>query len=287
MNATETAGRVVAWALLDQGPPPRGGLATPEGLARPPAGLRAALGELAAVTAARLRLAAPPCGAQHPPTADGLLLAAALGAAHTPSLARLLLAGLPPAQGVWDWLARHGLVAPALAHLPAGMAEDARAASPLSGLFDRPAAGQEAAARRVAARLRRHGDGRRCLVLTLAQPSDDPAVRRWRAALLDRLRLDGEEGAAFVLDVYEAAMVHHEDAHTAQARAARAVLADPVAAADGARLDGALGAAAWWGPLRALDRGARDALRGRRYLGYAYREGLHLHDLARRAQGAV
>ena len=300
MSATTTALRVVEWALAPEGPPPGGDLRQAEALARPSPELAERLGQLAAVTAARLRLAAPPLGDGAPLAAETAVLAAALGSLQTPALAAALAGALGPARHPAEWVTRHGLAGSAVPYLPAAAAEPCMAASPLTALIERPAPGGEAAALQVANRLLADPAGRLALKLRLARPATDPSVRRWRAALLDRLRLADVTGAAaagegpgearhrsFVLDVYEAAMVHHEPEHLQQLRWARSVILDPLAAADDSRLFDALAVAEWWGPLAAIERGDVDALRTRRYLGYAYRQGLELHRLARRLRGGV
>ena len=57
MSATDTAIRVIDWALRQvAGPPPRGDLLNVQALIRPAEELKTALGRLAVVTAARQRL---------------------------------------------------------------------------------------------------------------------------------------------------------------------------------------------------------------------------------------
>jgi hypothetical protein len=211
--------------------------------------------------------------------------AVAVGARAAPELARLLLRAVPPAGAPAEWLARHGALAPAREYLPEALADDCLLLSPLTALLARPVEGHVGEAMAVARRFLAHPAGRLALQLQLARPTPDPAVLRWRQTLLDRLRLDGDAGADFVLDVYEAALVHHLPEVLAQARAARAVLYDPDAAGDDARLDAAQALADWWGPLAALERTHGAALRARPYLGYDYRAGIALYRLARRLTG--
>ena len=74
------------------------------------------------------------------------------------------------------------------------------------------------------------------------------------ADLLGNLRLQSDDGREFVLDVYEAALIHHRTETIEQVRAAQAVLDNPAASADERRLEEALSIAKWWEPLSALDR---------------------------------
>ncbi len=287
MSAADTALRVVRWAAAEgrPGPLPRGDYMAPEELLAPGDELRDALGELAAVTAARLRLGHPPLGDNGALGLDSLVLAFALGSAYQPALAAALLATLERPMNAWEWVARHGLVAPALPNLPPAMAEECRDVSPLTALLERPAGRQDTAALEVAERLRRHPMGRQALQLHLARPTGESAVRRWRTRLLETLRAAGDDGRDFVLEVYEAAMVHHQDETLDQARRAREVFLDPIAAQDSDRLDDATSAADWWGPLWAVERSDLGALRRRRYLGYAYREGLRVYTHGRKLRG--
>src|ERR1700691_1728847 len=99
MSATETAIRVVEWAMAGSGPPPRGDPLDPEGLAHPGDRLARALGQLTSITAARLRLGSPPLGDRGPVGPGGAILAAALGVAHAPELVKYLLRAAPEADG--------------------------------------------------------------------------------------------------------------------------------------------------------------------------------------------
>ena len=99
------------------------------------------------------------------------------------------------------------------------------------------------------------------------------------------MRLASETGREFVLDVYEAMLIHYPEQALQQLRTARAVLTDARAAAEEERLRDTLAVAGWWQPLWALQRSHPEALRARRYLGYEYREGLALVRLAQRLTG--
>lgn len=289
MSAIDTAQRVLAWATLaDERSrrPPQGDVFATEQLAQPPAAVRTALAQLTAVTLARLRFNNPPLGDSRAVTLGGAVLAAAIGVAGiAPEVARRLLGAMPPVGGALDWVARHGVVAPALTMLPPAMAEDCRQHSPLTALYERPAPGQEGAALALMSQLLAHPVERAAFTLHLAQPTADPTVRRWRTELLNRLRLGNEGEARFVLDVYETLLIHYPTTAQDQVKAARAVLSDPAAASQEPRLQDALSVARWWGPLWALERSHPDSLRGRWYLGHDYREGLKLFRLAQRLTG--
>jgi len=289
MTATDTAIRVIDWALSGSGPPPRGDLRNVKALAWPDERLSEALGQLALVSAARLRLDCPPLSDYSALGADSAVLAAALGVLATPELAQLTLRATPPASGPLEWVVRHGLLAPALPHLAAEdlatLREDCLLASPLTALLERPAKGQQATIMNVVQRLLGDPSGRRLLQLKLAEPAPTATVRQWRRDLLERLRLGADADRECVIDVYETAMIHHSQPTLEQTRAARALLADSTATE--AQLQEALAIAAWWGPLAALERSHPDALRARRYLGYAYREGIALYRVAQRLAGGL
>ncbi len=286
MSAADTALHVVRWAIAASPgvSPPRGLPSAPETLLEPSAELRDALAGLAATASARLRLGNPPLDESRPLGLDGLVFALAVATADVPQIAGALVGGLHATDNVWEWVVRHALTAAALPYLHPEMADQLRARSPLTALFERPPGEQDRDALVAAEGLRRHPAGRLALQLQLSRPTGDPAVRAWRTRLLERLRLD-PDGRDIVLDVYEAAMVHHEDEHLAQAREALGLFLDATAAHDAARLDDALATADWWGPLRALERDDVGELRARRYLGYRYREGIRVHDVGRRLRG--
>ncbi len=286
MSSIDTALRVVQWATIPSGAPPRGDARGLEQLMRPNAQLQIALGVLAAATCARMRLEAPPLGDTSPLSVASLLLATAVGVGAAPLLASAILRAVPPADHASEWLVRHGVVAPALAFFPQ-IAEDLRRLSPLTGLLDWPESGGEAESLRVANRLRHHAVGRRALVRWLAEPAQSTPKRLWRAGLLDRWRSGTDEDRRFVLDVYEAAIVYYESDIIGQTRASRKVVTDPALSGDEAQLQAALSVAAWWAPLSAIERTDIESLRSRRYLGYSYREGLALYRLTRKLTGGA
>lgn len=273
------------------GPPPQGDARGLEQLLRPSPDLETALGRLAALTCARLRLMAPPLGDGAPVSVAGVLMAAAVGIAGLPKLASLVLQAVPPASHPSEWIVRHGVVSPVLAFVPGAvsdsLSEELRKLSPLTALLDFPAPGYEALALGAADRIRFHPAGRGALSLWIAEPSLSTPQRRWRATLLDRWRSGADGDRTYVLDIYEAAMVHHEATFIAQTHDAQRVLTDPKLSSDAARLADAMSIAAWWGPLSALERADIQSLRRRRHLGYAYRQGLALYRLTRKLTGAA
>jgi hypothetical protein len=155
VNAEATAVRVLEWAAQAAGTaihgtdihragvhgtagaladlPPAGPLREAAALARPGPRTLAALGELARDTAARLGTGRPPFADTTPVGLGALLLAAAVGGRGEPEAARGLAEATPrtrleethpdagPAVAGVGWpdaVARHGIVAPALAALP-------------------------------------------------------------------------------------------------------------------------------------------------------------------------
>ncbi|MCP4654566.1 MAG: hypothetical protein GY856_04000, partial [bacterium] len=135
MSAADTALRVVRWALVAAPgvPPPHGLPLAPETLQQPPAELREALAELAAVTSARLRLGNPPLDEDRAPGLDALVLALAIATTQLPGgFSEALLGGLPPTGNAWEWVVRHALTLPALPYLHPDLADELRARSPLT-----------------------------------------------------------------------------------------------------------------------------------------------------------
>src|SRR5262245_44438595 len=247
MSATDTAQRVIEWAIIGgNGVPPQGDVSITEQLAHPLAPLRDALAQLTALTAARLRFGTPPLGDNRPVGFGTLIIAAAIGVANNPKAAKFVMSAAPPTSAPVDWVARHGLVVHALRFLPDAIADDCRQASPLTAVLERPVEGQDSQAMMVIDTLLKHAAGRRSLTLHLAQPTGDVQVRQWRQSLLDRMRLTNQ---GFVLDIYEATMISHQRETLDQVKAARAVIVDPIAASDERRLRDALSVAEWWGPL--------------------------------------
>ncbi len=280
---------VLEWAQDPTGPPPGGPL---DGIDVTLDSLEAsntALARLLTRFAARHQLDAPPFGDTELESGNVLMLARILGIAWEPRAALVLLgwANLPPPTTLLEALARHVVVAPALPYLPDALADDLRAASPLTALVDRPAPGRVHLAMSLALELLDRTDGRCFLVRTLAQPSTDGAVRSWRADFMEGLRGHSREGAQAVLDIYETTMVHHRETALAQIHEAFAVLADQHVVDDRPRLEKNLALGDWWGPLAALARADNEALRDRPYLGYEFPQGLELHRAVNRLRGAL
>ncbi len=287
MSAADTAMRVLEWASSPAGPPPPGDLRALEALAEPGPELRAALGRLAARSAARMTLASPPLGDASPPGPAALWLAAAVGAASRPEASEIVRC-CPPAPSAWERVARHAVVRRAWGHVPPVLAEALLGASPLTALLAAPPRGDEDATRLVGERLLEHRDGRRLLVAVLSRPADglpeDQTPRlAWRGSLLDGLRQE-DAHRTFVLDVYEAAIALHRAAWIERIHAAASILAQPGAPQE--HLDFALAAAAWWEPLRSLHRSHLDWIRERKYMDFhVYLQGIKLATFAARLQG--
>lgn len=286
MSATNTALRVIEWAMMSEGKGetiPQGNLADTEKLASPSANLIQALEQLTVITAARLRWSMPPLGDNRPIGRENLILAAALGTTN-PQLVRTMLNVLPPPSCYGDWVVRYGLITPALPLLKQEIADDCRERSPLTAILHRPTAGQETSTVNFVVQLLKNTNTKLSLTLHLAQPTTDIQVRNWRTELLERLRLSEQ---SFVLDVYEAAMIYHQQEAINQVNIAYNVLIDPQAASDEGRLRDALSVANWWQPLWAIERAEIDQLRARRYLSYAYREGIKLFNLSQKMSVSI
>ncbi len=294
MSAHTTVRDVLRWAAAPKGSPPSGDLNGIESLSKPDGELRNALGDLCVLTASRLRLGNPPLNDPVPPGCVSLLLAALVGAAGNASLPSGMIDVLmkiienePVATHPSEWIARHGVVVFAVASLPSEASRTCGIVSPLTGLLRVPVQGKEAQARRLADDLRKHQLGNKALVQLFAEPSDEPAIRNWRADLLDAWRVGSPQEVDFVLSVYEMMMLHHPTRALAQVAAASRTLSDPLAAKDEAGLLDAISVARWWKALADIDRTMPDRLREHHLLGYSYREGVRLHNLSHRLQISV
>ncbi len=300
MKASETARKVIEWSLTGNGFPPRGGLGHTEALAHPDEPLAEAMRTLTGVTAAKFHWGSPPLGDKSPMGPGGAILAASLGALHIPNVAAALLNAAPGADGPGDWLLRHALVSRALPHLeetpPGSGTEDPLATlkrdllrlSPLTALLTTPAPENQNTVIALVYRLIQQPGSRRWLQLNLARPVDDPGVRDWRRELLGRLqKTEADLETAFVLDVYEAQMIHHAREALEQIREAYSIISDPIAASNEVFLRDALSIAGWWRPLWEMRRSRNDDLRERLHLGYEYLKGLELCSLARKMTGKV
>jgi hypothetical protein len=200
MAAMDTALRVLQWATVRHGSPPAGDLRELAALATPDAATRQALARLAALTAARLSLTSPPLGDAEAPGPGAIWLAAALGAAREPAAAELVTCCEPP-RSVWELIARHAVIQPALGFLPPAFAEALVTMSPLTGLLLLPPAGQEDQLALLCERLLDHPDGCRLLVHLFCQAEVAAPLLSWRGRVLEALRLD-DTYRHFVLDVY-------------------------------------------------------------------------------------
>lgn len=288
MSALDSAMRVMEWAAVPRTvPPPRGDLRAPEQLAKPSKAARQTLAELVAVSTARLRLSSPPFDDDKPLPLGGLVLAATLAVHDQPQLAQWLHSAVPSASSPLDWVVRHSLLAPALPFLSKEFAEGCRLLSPMTALWDRPLSEQESQTVALAQRCLKHRAERLALTLEWACPSNDLLVRQWRHRCLEIFRVGSETEQRFVLDVYEAMMIHHESKALEQIEAATAVFHSPEAASDEKQLRNALSIAHSWGPLWAMERNDNDRLRHRDYLGYTYRKGIRLFKLSQQLSGGV
>jgi len=288
--AAELALEVLAWAS--------GGLATrPQGrtdeaeiglraLLSPPPALSEAASALASIHAARLGFSAPPLGDARPLGHGALVLAVAVGYAFAPPVALALLEVCPAAEGAWDLVLRDAIASRALAcPLDGALIDALRVASPLSSALDRPAPGLEDASLETIDRLARQADGRRVVVHAFAEPRASSEARRFRAFVMERLRLMGDFGRELVLDVYEAALVFHHERVMSEVADACAGLAR---ASAGNASEEALAVAAYFGPLARLRRASPEALRQRRYLELqALLEATRLHHLGYRLLGEL
>ncbi|MCP4697647.1 MAG: hypothetical protein GY862_12465 [Gammaproteobacteria bacterium] len=296
MSATETAIQTINWALAGSGPPPRGDLWNPKALlatATTPA-LREALQKLAVVTAAKLDFGIVSSKNPESLGTGGALLAAALGALHILEDAQALLGAIdhqdcsPPELAV-----RHALVAKVLPFLPGKQSDvlghfrgECLKKSPLTAVLTRPLPSQENEMIAFIYKLLSSSAGLRFLQLAWAAPVSDPDIRNWRIEMLSHLRQTEEDHhVAFVIDVYEAHLIYYEKETLEEIKKARAVILNPLAARDDAKLQEALSIARWWRPLWEVRRSRNDELRKRIYLGYEYLKGLELCSLARQFTG--
>ncbi|MER6025699.1 hypothetical protein [Streptomyces sp. NPDC001851] len=285
MTAVDTALRVLLWSTAaDAGAatrpaPPEGELALPQELAAPPPDVSAAVVRLAAQSAARLRLDALAARERRPVGAGALLLAAAVGARAQGQLAAETVRAVPPARSLWDVLAHHAVVAPALPHIADPvLAGRLRAASPLTALLDRPdPVGQTQAELLLEDVLLTHPQGRRLITTVYCEAPASPAQALWRGRLLDQLRMSERE---LVIDVYEAALLRHAEAHLSLIHRARVGLTAPP------DLAAARPVAHWWAALARLERSHQRLLRARTGIGTAYLPGVRLFRQVERLEAS-
>ena len=277
MSAADTALQVLAWAAGEEvsgDPVPEGTLAGLAELADPPADIREAIGRLAAVAAARLRLTAPPLGDSRPPGFAVAILAAAVGARTEPVTAMRALEVLvgEDAEPAYELAARHAVAGRALR---SGQLDDTTAAlvrdlSPLTAVLDYPTgAGEYAAEDLLAARLLPDPGGYRLAVWTFAAPAASAAQAAWRAGLLARLR--NGRWLPFVLDVYETGMAVFGAAHQHRLELAGALLGY---AAD---LDAIRPLVQWWQPLSEIERRRPREIKQRRLITNDYVGGVRAY----------
>lgn len=293
MNATQTAIDVINWTMSGTGSPPWGHLSATLALGKPSKALRVAMQTLTAQTSAKMYWGAPPLHDERPLGVGGAILAAAIGGLHTPNYARQMIPAIPPAANPAEWLLRHALVTRILPFLTqtaplADLKADFFAVSPLTALINTPPPSQQNTLMSLVEQLFERLASRRWLQLSLAQPTDNQAIRDWHQNILAQLRqTEQDQKTTFVLDVYETLMIHHRPAAFKQVRSARRVLRDENASKDEQRLQEALSIAQWWQPLWALRRTRKDEIRQRLYLDYQYLEGLELYTLAQRLRTRV
>jgi FtsH ternary system domain X1 len=270
MSATDTAMRVLVWAISDAaGPPPTGDLEGAVELAEPPPDVQDAGVRLALVTAARLRLAAPPLDDPRPVTCGAVIAAAAIGARGHPSAAAMMRTISPP-WSAYDQVALHGIAAAVVKGAPdTALLPALRDASPLTGLLDRPGPGGPDWCDQLLDEMLRHPDGRNLATLAFAATPESDAQSKWRGEVLNEM-LSVRENRSWVLDVYETALSWHAQGHRDRARQAYRRLRDSSTAAEAAPT------AIWWQALARLDRTEPELLRGRAAL-IGHRIGIRLY----------
>jgi hypothetical protein len=270
LRALSLAAEVIGWARGGSTSRPEGRAGEQEALglaalAKPSPELVEAAGALAARHAAKLGLRPPPLGDARPLGYGGLVLATAVGLAYAPALADAVASACPEEASAWDLVLRDAIVSCALGSpYEPDFLDTLRASSPLTAVLDRPAPGGEDEAIARIERLAEHPDGRRLVVFAFAKPAAPRAVRQFRAAALERLRLLGDRGRELVLDVYEAAFVHHRASIAAEIAEARVALGR--GDEDRGEIEDALATAGFYGPLARVRRASPDALRRRPHL---------------------
>jgi hypothetical protein len=277
MSAADTASQVLAWAAGDEmsgGRVPEGTLAGLAELAEPSAGLREAIGRVAANAAAQLRLTAPPLGDARPPGPAVAILAAAVGARTEPATALRALDVLAgeDAEPAYELAARHAVASRALR---SGQLDDAtaglvREVSPLTAVLDHPAGnGEPTAEDLLETRLLPDVGGYRLAVRTFAEPAVSAAQADWRASQLSRFRHG--RWLPFTLDVYETGMTVFGAAHRQRLELVRGLLGP---APD---LDLIRPLVQWWQPLSEIERRRPQEIRQRRLISNDYVGGVRAY----------
>lgn len=295
MSASATALQMIRWVLSGSGTPPKGDCLDASALARPEPALQEAMQQLVGVTASKLGLGVPPLGLNRLLGVNGALLAAALGVRHLPDPSLRLMQAIQDGEdNPQEWVLFHALVSAMLPFLPqdnpalSQLHNDCLRLSPLTAVLAKPLPDQDGTIMSFIHKLLAHASGRRLLQLAWATPTGDADILQWRIETLLRLRqTEDDQQVAFVLDVYEAHMIHFEQETLDRIQQARAVLVNPAATQNQAQLKKALLVANWWKPLWEIRRSRNDELRQRHYLGYGYLEGLKLHSLAMQMTGRV
>ncbi|GGK97282.1 hypothetical protein Sme01_35780 [Sphaerisporangium melleum] len=216
MGAVETAQRVLDWVARPAGSLPNGTLWQASALAAPPSAALDRLREITRRSVALHGAGDPPFGDRSPVGVGAVLLAAAIGGRDQRDQAVLIATSLGGRTGPADALARHAVVAPALAPLGEGqgdgrLTERLLRASPLTALLHHPSGDPDSAegrdAERTAELLLERPRGREVLVAGLASCSPDAAVLAWRAYLLNQWLRHGR--LDLVRDVYTMARLRH------------------------------------------------------------------------------
>jgi hypothetical protein len=281
MSAADTALSVLLWSRncdADRSAPPEGDLRDLQDLAAPPSDVTDEVVRVAVYGAARMRLdrlAEQEC---RPLGAGAVLLAAAIGARGQADLAAETVRAVPGARSLWDVLAHHAVVAPALPHCAGAplLAERLRDASPLTALLDRPnPPGESAAELLLEDTFLTHPQGRRLLTSVWCEAPASPAQALWRGRLLDQLRMQDRE---LVLDVYEAALLRHQTEHLLLIQQAQLCLTVPP------DLPSARPVARWWAALARLERSHPQLLRARTGITRQYLAGVSLYRQVERLE---
>ncbi|MEB8343006.1 hypothetical protein [Streptomyces endophyticus] len=284
MNAADTALSVLQWSRNCDGTrstPPEGGLSDLQDLAAPPPDVTDEVIRVAVYSAARLRLDRLAERERRPVGAGALLLAAIIGARSQAELAAEAVRAVPPARSLWDVLAHHAVVAPALPHCAGSplLAERLLDASPLTAALDRPnPTGESAVEILVEDVLLTHPQGRRLFTNVYCAAPDSPAQALWRGGVLNQLRMDERE---LVLDVYEAGLLRHRAEHLGLIQQARLCLTAPP------DLPAARPVAQWWAALARLERSHPQLLKARTGITRQYLAGVGLYRQVERLEATT
>lgn len=314
MSAINTVSNVISWAIdaktASVPAPPQGSLELIDELIKPPEKLVSELKHLVALTIAKLRLGNPPLGERGALSTESLLYALAIGLCSHPKVAEFLLRTVSPARNTLELVARHALLEPALPHLPDSLKDTFKENSLLTGVLNYPLSFQKNDALKLIDRFVAGPRERQAMLLRFAQPIPDLAIREWRLFVLRIFRTGDSDQKKFVLDVYEAQMIHYHKQTLDQIKQARNLILNPTfndankkteeklsdnkdnadknkvvekySFQDDYQIRNALSVGEWWEPLYFLDRSSKDDLRSRRYLGYDYRKGIDLYNFCKK-----